>query len=251
MEQASAPPIERGWVKVSNLAPTATPEELVNLFGFCGYVSGINIADDPQTGQKLAIVEFFDKNAAITACLLSSAIVQNQPIHVELYVANVTDQQNISANPNHKSSGAPPEVDHAARQTRTATVARVLASGIVLSKDVKDKAVAWDTGNLNLIQKVEVLGLHAKSNIEEINRKYHITDTVEDLAKLAEIKLLELKTTIEANENFQAAKTKALEIDSQYGISITALNMFEKAKSTATEFSQEVIQEVKKQSDKK
>jgi len=248
MEQATAPIMERGWVKVSNLAPTSTPEELVNLFGFCGYVSGINMSDDVQSGQKIAIVEFWDKNAAITACLLSSAMVQNQPIHVELYVANDSDQQNIAANPNLKTAGAPPTVDQAARQTGTATVARVLASGFIMAKDVKDKAVAWDTGNLSLFQKAEVLGLHAKSNIEEVNRKYHITDTVEELAKIAEKKLLELKTNLEANQNYQMAKNKALEIDSQYGISITALNLFEKAKSTATEFSNEVLTEVKKQS---
>jgi len=249
--QASAPPIERGWVKVTNLAPTTTPEELVNLFGFCGYVSGVTLTDDQQTNQRIAIIEFWDKNAAVTACLLSSAMIQNQPIHVELYVASVTDKQYISESQS-KSTGPPPQdIDPAARQSRTATVVRLLASGIVMAGDVKDKAIAWDTGNLSLIQKAEVLGLNAKSNVEEINRKYHITDTVEDLVKIAEQKLLQMKSNIEANENFQIAKSKALEIDDQYGISSTAKNIFSKAVSTASEFGQEVMFEVKKQSDNK
>jgi len=231
------------------LTPTTTQEELVNLFGFCGYVSGITLIDDPETLQRSAIIEFWDKNAAITACLLSSALIQNQPIHVELYLANTNDQQNI-ANSSARSPGpAPVNVDPAAHQSRTATIARALASGIVMAKDVKDKAVAWDTGNLSLIQKAEVVGLNAKSNVEEINRRYHITDTVEELVKIGEKKLLEMKSNLEATESYQIAKSKALEIDSQYGISTTAFQLFEKAKTTATEFGQEVLTEVHKQSD--
>jgi RNA recognition motif-containing protein len=246
--QASAPPIEKGWVKVTNLAPTTTPEELVNLFGFCGYVSGVTLADDPQTNQRIALIEFWDKNAAVTGCLLSSAMIQNQPIHVELYLASDTEKQHMSESQT-KSTGPPPQdIDPAAKQSRTATVIRLLASGLVMAGDVKDKAIAWDTGNLSIIQKAEVLGLNAKSNVEEINRKYHITDTVEELVTVAEQKLLQIKSNIEANPNFQIAKSKAVEIDNQYGITSTAKNIFEMAKSTATDFGQDVLSEVKKQS---
>jgi len=248
---ASAPTIERGWIRVTNLVPAVTQEELVNLFGFCGYVSGVTIFQDPAVpNQNVAIVEFWDKNAAVTACLLSSAVIQNQPIQVELYIANASDQQNIS-NGSARTQGPPPvDVDPAAQQSRTATVARALASGLVMANDVKNKAIAWDSGNLSLVQKAEVLGLRAQSNVEEINRRYHITDTVEDLVKVAGQKLQELKTTIEANPNFQTAKSKALEIDTQYGISTTAFSLFEMAKNTAMDFKNDVSAEyAKKQQD--
>jgi len=249
MENQSIQPIEKGWVKVTNLTPTSTQEELVNLFGFCGYVSGITFLDNPETHQRYAIIEFWDKNAAVTACLLSIAMIQNQPIHVELYVANTDDQQHI-ANSSARSPGpVPVNVDPIAHQSRTATIAKAFASGIVMAKDVKDKAVAWDQGNLSLIQKAEVLGIHAKSNVEEINRRYHIADTVDELVKVAGKTLLGLKSNLEATEGYQIAKTKALELDTQYGISTTAFSIIEKAKSTATEFGQEVFTEVQKQSD--
>jgi len=244
---ASAPITERGWIRVTNLVPSVTQEELVNLFGFCGYVSGVTIFQDPAVpNQNVAIVEFWDKNAAVTACLLSSAVIQNQPIQVELYIASATDQQNISTS-NARTQGPPPVgQDPAAQQSRTATVARALASGLVMANDVKNKAIAWDSGNLSLIQKAEVLGLQAQSNVEELNRRYHITDTVEDLVKIAGAKLQELKTTIEANPNYQVAKSKALEIDNQYGISTTAFSLFEKAKTTALDFTSDVAAEYSK-----
>jgi hypothetical protein len=39
----------------------------VNLFGFCGYVSGVKLTPDGEGPNQIAIVEFWDKNAAITA----------------------------------------------------------------------------------------------------------------------------------------------------------------------------------------
>jgi len=246
METPSAPPVERGWVRVSNIAPTATQEEIVNLFGFCGYVSGISIHSDKEGEHKTAIVEFWDKNAAVTACLLSSALIQNQPITVELYIADANDKQKIASSEVKSPGPAPVDVDPAARQTRTATIARVLASGIVMAKDVGNKAIDWDNGHLSLFQKAEIMGLYALSNIEQINEKYHITEKAEELMKEAEKRLLELKSTLETYPSYQTVKTKALDIDSQYGISATAMNLLDKAKTTAVGFRDEVLTEVQK-----
>jgi len=251
MEQQAQPtpdsPPQRGWVRVSNLHPAVTQEEIVNLFGFCGYVSGVKINVDGEGPNQVAVVEFWDKNAAVTACLLSSALLQNQPITVELYIADENDQQSISASQARTPGPTPIAVDPAANQSRTATVARLVASGMLLAHDVKSKAIAWDSGNLSIIQKTEILGTYALTHVEQINERYHITEKVEELKKSAEKKLGELKASLEATEQYQKARLKVKEIDSNYGISIAAVNLFEKAKNKASDFKQDVIDERKKQ----
>jgi putative ubiquitin-RnfH superfamily antitoxin RatB of RatAB toxin-antitoxin module len=231
---------------VSNVSLAASQEELLNLFGFCGYVSGIKLTRDPlNENLQIAIVEFWDKNAVTTACLLSSAVVQGQPIQVELYLADEGEQRNISDS-NIKTAGTPPppNADPAAKQSKTAVMARVLASGIRLADDVKTKAIAWDTGNLTIIQKLEALGTVALHQAELINEKYHLSEKKDEFVAAAEKKALEIKAIVDANQNVQIAKAKVSEIDNKYGISTKAVGLFEQAKQKAHELKEETKLEI-------
>jgi hypothetical protein len=253
MEQQAIPTVDnpqKGWVRVTNVHPAVTQEELVNLFGFCGYVSGVKLTPDGEGPNQIAIVEFWDKNAAVTACLLSSALLQNQPIQVELYIADDSDQKTINDSQARTPGPTPVSVDPAANQSRTATVARLVASGMLVAHDVKAKAIAWDSGNLSIVQKTEILGNYALTHIEQINDRYHITEKVDELKKAAAQKLAELKASLEATEQYQKAKVKVQEIDTTYGISIRAVNLFDKVKTKASDFKEEVIAERKKQENK-
>jgi len=247
---------ENGWVRVSNLSPRTTKEELLNLFGFCGFVNGITFQREqcieaggvPGEDKLVAIVEFYDKNAVTTACLLSSAVIQGQPIQVELYIANNEEQQALSTS-DTKTSQTPPPVsgDPASKQSKTAVTARLLASGYLLATDVKTKAIAWDSGNLTIIQKLEALGTVALQQAGEINDRYHLTEKKDEFVAAAEKKGLEIKSAVEANPNFQQAKGKVLEIDSKYGISTKVLSVFESTKMKVQELKDATNVEVEKQ----
>eukprot|EP01123_Difflugia_compressa_P012099 TRINITY_DN5056_c0_g3_i1.p1 TRINITY_DN5056_c0_g3~~TRINITY_DN5056_c0_g3_i1.p1 ORF type:complete len:266 (-),score=88.31 TRINITY_DN5056_c0_g3_i1:73-771(-) len=197
-----------------------------------------------QDGSQIAIVEFWDKSAVTTACLLSSAVVQGHPIQVELYIADDKEQDTISKSET-KSAGAPPlDADPIAKQSKTAVLAKLFASGFVLASDVKTKAIAWDSGNLTIVQKLEALGTVAILQAGLINEKYHLTEKKDEFITAAEKKAAELKVTLEANQHYQTSKTKVLEIDSKYGISTKALNIFETAKAKATEIKEQTQAEI-------
>uniref|UniRef100_A0A6B2LFI3 RRM domain-containing protein n=1 Tax=Arcella intermedia TaxID=1963864 RepID=A0A6B2LFI3_9EUKA len=218
------------------------------MFGFCGYVSGLNLSKDPNSDNQVAIVEFFDKAAVTTACLLSSAVIQGQAIQVELYVCNVEEQDQIATEKVTSSGPAPPATgDPAAKQSKTAVMARLAVSGYVLAGDVKNKAIAWDSGNLSIVQKLEALGSVALSQAGLINERYHLTDKKDEFIVAAEKKATELKTMLEAKPQVQSAIQKGKEIDQAFGISSTASSLFQKAKSVASKVEAEAKAEYAKQ----
>jgi len=118
---------------------------------------------------------------------------------------------------------------------------------MLLAKDVKTKAIAWDSGNLSIVQKTEILGNYALTHIEQINERYHITETLEEFRKAAAQKVSDLKASLESTEEYQKAKGKVKEIDSNYGISIRAVNLFERAKSKVDDFRNDVSAEKTRQ----
>jgi len=261
-------PSERGWVRVSQIAPTATQQELLNLFGFCGYVSGMKMEKEPDGENQIAIIEFWDKNAVTTACLLSSAIIQGKPIQVELYLADETEQQQIMTSET-KSEGVPPATTdpiNPVNQSKTAVMAQVFTRGYNLASDTKAKAIAWDTGNLSILQKLEALGTVALHQAALINEKYHLTENKDEFIAAAEKKALEIKTRLDENEKVQAAKakvtekvteidnkygisTKVTEIDNKYGISTKAVGLYEQAKQKAIELKEETRAEIARQNE--
>eukprot|EP01123_Difflugia_compressa_P012098 TRINITY_DN5056_c0_g2_i1.p1 TRINITY_DN5056_c0_g2~~TRINITY_DN5056_c0_g2_i1.p1 ORF type:complete len:283 (-),score=87.03 TRINITY_DN5056_c0_g2_i1:71-820(-) len=197
-----------------------------------------------QDGSQIAIVEFWDKSAVTTACLLSSAVVQGHPIQVELYIADESEQDTISKS-EAKSAGSPPvDSDPIAQQSKTAVLAKLFASGFILANDVKTKAIAWDSGNLTIVQKLEALGTVAIHQAGLINEKYHLSEKKDEFIVAAEKKAAELKVALEANQHYQTSKSKVLEIDSRYGISTKAVSMFETAKAKATEIKEQTQAEI-------
>jgi len=245
-------PSERGWVRVTQIAPIATQQELLNLFGFCGYVSGMKMFKEPEGENQIAIVEFWDKNAVTTACLLTSAVIQGKPIQVELYLADESEQQQILSS-ELKSAGEPPSTvtggDPSANQSKTAVMARLMAGGYLLASDVKAKAIAWDTGNLTILQKLEALGTVALHQAALINEKYHLTEKKDEFIAAAEKKALEIKAKLDANETVQVAKAKVTEIDNKYGISTKAVGLYEQAKQKANELREETRAEIARQAE--
>jgi len=150
-----------------------------------------------------------------------------------------------------KTGGPPPPVngDPAAKQSKTAVMARLLASGYFLADDVKNKAIAWDTGNLTILQKLEALGTVALNQAEKINEKYKLSEKKDEFVAAAEKKALEIKAIVDANENVQLAKAKVSEIDSRYGISTKAAGLYEQARQKAHDLKEETKLELARQAE--
>lgn len=234
---------EPGWVKVSNISPTASEEEIKALFGFCGYINALTISQ-AEDGSKVAIIEFYDKAAVTTAALLTNAIIKERAIKVELYIATHEEQASLAGS----STGPPPtgHVDEVAQQSKTAVMAKLIASGYKLGVDVKEKAIAWDTDKLNLIQKMEALGETVSHQAQEINTKYGLIEKGNAVLHAATEKANELGTTIASTAAYQAAMQKATEFDEKYQISSKASTLYGMAVSKASAFVDETNKEIAK-----
>ena len=79
-------------VKVGNLGPAATEEDLREFFGFCGTVVGVQF--EPVAELQQAVVSFDTIAAQETAILLTEALLIGRPIaiskHVDGHVADTT-----------------------------------------------------------------------------------------------------------------------------------------------------------------
>jgi len=62
----------------------------------------------------------------------------------------------------------------------------VVAEGYILTNDIKTKTIAWDTGNLSIIQKLETLGTVALHQAALFNEKYHLTEKKDEFIAAAE-----------------------------------------------------------------
>jgi len=243
-QQGTQAQVEHGWVKVSNISPQATEEEIKSLFGFCGFVNAVQLSNAGD-GTKVAIIEFYDKTAVSTAALLTNAIIQDRPIKVELYIATPQEQSGLDATqtPAPKPSG----VDPVANQSKTAVMAKLLASGYILAGDVKDKAIAWDTGKLNLIQKLEAVGHSMTTQAQEINLKYGLTEKGQAVFGVASEKAAELGHTIANTTAYQVTAQKAAQIDEKLQITKKATELLDIAKKQANQLFDATSKEIQQQ----
>jgi len=232
---------EHGWVKVTNIAPAATSDEIKALFGFCGFVNAIHLTKADDDTQS-AVIEFYDKTAVSTAALLTNAIIQDRAIKVELYIATPQEQDTLLTT--QAGVTKPTGVDPIAHQSKTAVMAKLLASGHKLAGDVKGKAVAWDTGSLNLIQKLEALGQTVSTQANEINAKYGLSEKGQAVLNVASGKAIELGQTIASTTAYQVTLQKATEIDEKLQFTKKATELYDMAKSKATKLVDETNKEI-------
>eukprot|EP01125_Pyxidicula_operculata_P004105 TRINITY_DN1591_c0_g1_i2.p2 TRINITY_DN1591_c0_g1~~TRINITY_DN1591_c0_g1_i2.p2 ORF type:complete len:261 (+),score=62.64 TRINITY_DN1591_c0_g1_i2:1180-1962(+) len=237
--------VEHGWVAVNNIHPNTTQDEIQNLFCFCGHISSIDVSVTPS-GNKTALIQFWDKEAVTTAVLLSGALLQGQPILVELYIHE--NPETANAIPASAPQGG---VDLVARQSKTAVVAKLLASGYQVGKETRDKAIAWDKGALSIKDKLEVLGTVAVTKANEVIEKYALNEKKD--AAIAAVtnkanqidsqyglteKAQNLKSKIEENEKIQSAVNKAQELSDKLGIT----KAFSIVKNTAVAIKGKIIE---------
>lgn len=239
---SQAPTTEHGWVKVTNISPAATEAEIKSLFGFCGFVNAIHMSSDSATGTQIAVIEFYDKNAVSTAALLTNAIIQDLPIKVELYIASTDEQSKLSAAVGETPKPSGP--DPVAAQSKTAVMAKILAGGYKLASDCKDKAIAWDTGKLNLVQKIEALGHTVSAQANEINVKYGLVEKGNAVLVAATGKATEIGQTVANTEAYKTTMAKVTEIDQKLNISKTAGDLFGFAMGKATQLVNETTKEI-------
>jgi len=234
---------ERGWVRVTNIASDAPPEEIKNLFGFCGFISAFDIKIE-EDGTQTAIIEFWEKSAVTTACLLSNAVIRNKLIQVSLHLITNEEYESLQKN---KSTDKPPEgVDPVAKQNKTAVVAQLFAKGYILADDVKNKAISWDTGNLNIKLKLEALGAVALQHAAAINEKYALTDKKDEFLALAAEKAKELEAILQSNRHVQTGIAKAKELDEKYHVVDSAVSFIETVKRKGKEILDETESEIAK-----
>jgi len=198
-----------------------------------------------ENGTKIAIIEFYDKTAVSTAALLTNAIVQDRPIKVELYIATPQEQSGLLAT--QTTAPKPQGADPVANQPKTAVMAKLLAGGYKLATDVKGKAIAWDSGNLNIVQKLDVLGQSVSNQAHEINVKYGLVEKGQAVLNIATEKATELGHTIASTAAYQVTAQKAAEIDDRWQISKKANELLGYAKEKATKLMDETNKEIASQ----
>jgi len=231
---------KHGFIKVTNISPKTTENEIKDLFAFCGFVMAVHLKKEDD-GQQSAIVQFYDKDAVTTAVLLNNAILQDQAIKAELHIPNEEEISHLVQN-QPKSDQLPSGQD-----TKAGIIAKVLASGYVIGKDAADKALAWDKGHLSIAEKLEYLGKSAISSAQSIIERYGWGEKTTEALNAAGSKAVEIKDKIAEHPNVQVVKQKAEELDSQYAISSTAKNLVDTVTEQVSNIAISTQKEIEKQ----
>ncbi|KAL5538796.1 hypothetical protein UlMin_044621 [Ulmus minor] len=87
-------------IRVLNLSPTLTLDDLHSFFSYCGTVEKIQMKKDEKGSQQFALVTFRQPYAFQTALLLHNAILGERPLCIlragEIEVPIVSDDENGS-----------------------------------------------------------------------------------------------------------------------------------------------------------
>eukprot|EP00475_Leptophrys_vorax_P007248 TRINITY_DN14593_c0_g1_i4.p1 TRINITY_DN14593_c0_g1~~TRINITY_DN14593_c0_g1_i4.p1 ORF type:complete len:365 (+),score=63.76 TRINITY_DN14593_c0_g1_i4:213-1307(+) len=169
-------------IKASNISYKASERDIYEFFSFSGEITGIETKTDLKKGQ-IAYVTFAEERALETALLLSGAVIVDEPIIVEVAegyelpdrAAHVAQEVHrvMTQSPNKNPLGFTPDL-----KTAEETMASMLASGYILSKDAVAKAKDFDEQHSlsrSAAAQAALLRQRTMETAAELDRKYDLT----------------------------------------------------------------------------
>ncbi|KAF8505352.1 hypothetical protein BU17DRAFT_71425 [Hysterangium stoloniferum] len=188
-------------IKVSNLAPNTTEQNLKDFFTFCGNITSIDYNDKEHT----ATVTFEKPSAAKTALMLNGGTLDGSHLTVTSDSVNPDEPDQ----PEEKGPATHPHIDQTDKP-RAGIAAEYLAHGYVLSDHVLRRAIEID-------------------NTQGISKSFMSYFTAIDKSLGSRVGGPDQTVTGKFQEVLTGAHAKAKEVDQQQGISKIAESYYTKA----------------------
>jgi len=187
-------------VKVSNLNPTTSKENLTDFFTFCGKITSV----DHEPSSNIATIHFEKASAAKTALMLNGGTLDGS--HLEVTSDAVAGE---SADDEHGLNDGAHHIDQSDKP-KAGIAAEYLARGYTLSDNILQRAIDIDAQQ----------GI-SKRFLSYFNSFDHTVGS----------KVVGPDQTISSKvqETLSGAQAKAREVDQQKGISNMAQSYYEKA----------------------
>jgi hypothetical protein len=160
-------------VLITNLSRKATQQNLIDFFTFCGGIESLVIEEGSPFNS--AIVVFDSVSAAKTASVVSSALIVDAPIRVQLRSAAAAS---VSNSPSSTSRDVPPPAEN--YQGNEAQGAQVKPG--FLARSLGTAYCAWKTLDFTygVSVKAKAAATSVKTSIVNFDQENHISATIKD-----------------------------------------------------------------------
>jgi RNA recognition motif-containing protein len=189
-------------VLITNLSRKATQQNLVDFFTFCGGIESLVIEEG--TPFNSAIVVFDSVSAAKTASVVSSALIVDAPIRVQLRSAAIANSSN---SPSNTARDVPPPAD--SYEGNDSLSQPLLVKPGFLARSIGTAYCAWKTLDFTygVSSKAKAAATSVKTTITNFDQENHISATIKDKVDAVDSKY----GISEKSQN--AARTVASKID--------------------------------------
>jgi hypothetical protein len=202
--------MESRTVYVKNVSTKATSDQVNDFFSFCGKIEHIDLIAQEDGTQKAEIV-FGTEEAARTACLLSNALIQDQPI----FVYQKEDSKIQHPGDPLKKLADEQEVVTEAKGTATAVINSLLAAGYKLGEEIKKKALEYDA-RFGISQKIQDTATVIKDKTVEVATivKDKTVETAQNIKESTVNTAHVIDEKLHLTERATAVKDKTVEVAS-------------------------------------
>jgi hypothetical protein len=160
-------------VLITNLSRKATQQNLLDFFTFCGGIESLVIEEG--TPFNSAIVVFDSVSAAKTASVVSSALIVDAPIRVQLRSAAAAHTSNVQSN-SARDVAPPAESDANVEQEA------LLVKPGFLARSLGTAYCAWKTLDFTygVSSKAKAAATKVKTSIKTFDQENQISATIKD-----------------------------------------------------------------------
>ena len=194
-------------VLITNLSRKATQQNLIDFFTFCGGIESLVIEEG--TPFNTAIVVFDSVSAAKTASVVSSALIVDSPIRVQLRTAAAAGS---SSSPSDTSRDVPPRND--SYEGGEAALLNPEVKPGFLARSIGGAYCAWKTLDFTygVSEKAKATATSVKTSIITFDQENHISATIKD-----KLDAVDTKFSISSNlkKAGKSAESKINEVASQ------------------------------------
>ena len=194
-------------VLITNLSRKATQQNLIDFFTFCGGIESLVIEEG--TPFNTAIVVFDSVSAAKTASVVSSALIVDSPIRVQLRTAAAAGS---SSSPSDTSRDVPPP-NYSYEGDEAALLNPEVKPGF-LARSIGGAYCAWKTLDFTygVSEKAKATATSVKTSIITFDQENHISATIKD-----KLDAVDTKFSISSNlkKAGKSAESKINEVASQ------------------------------------
>ncbi|KAG6477810.1 binding partner of ACD11 1-like [Zingiber officinale] len=179
--------------KVSNVSLSASEQDIREFFSFSGEIDYIEMQSGDERSQ-VAYVTFNKSDGAETALLLSGATIVDMTVTIILAADYVPPA--VAPIPS-MSKDSPASGSESTIQKAENAISTVLAKGLMLGKDVLDRAKTFD-------EKHQLTSV-AKTSVSSFDQKTRLSETISTGASAANQKILEMDHRYQVSEKARSA----------------------------------------------